>query len=765
MEVPMAPPRIRATEAAVRAAETTMSGHGIRATTRHLPVLALLLTIPAFFLAQPADARASDPLEPLVPLRTDAPPVIDGVLDDPVWGQAPSVTGFETWRPDFGVLMTDQTEVYYAYDEANLYFAFRVHDSDPGQIKTSVAARDRIRADDWVAINLDSFGDEQSLYAFYVNALGIQSDTRYAAGREDPGFDAVWFSAGVIDDQGYTVEVQIPLKSIRFPSSDPVEMGIIFERNIPRRSEMGTYPPLDPAKGGSFITEMHPIVFESVKHYTLFELLPGVTHSQTNELVEDDLVNVDKENDLSLTVKYGITSELILDGTINPDFSQIESDAGQIDINLRSPLFFPEKRPFFMEGLENFNFAGSTQFDPLRAVVHTRNIVEPILGGKITGKIGEKNTIAAIVARDEAPIGPTVGDHTDFGIFRYKRTLTGDSYIGGFFTDRERQDGYNRLAGIDGLFRLNESSTLGYHGFFSRTLWSEDVAEPHEPGDISHRDGHAVSVEYASTTREMTWEFLALDISKDFRTETGYVNRVGVSTFRAFAAPKFYPSESLIQRIEPEFVSEQTRDSFSGLWETYNRGSLPVSMPRSSSVSAGFNYSTEVYLGEKFDTSGLSLTGTSQVTRKLLIRLTAGHRRAIYYSEMPFQGRSQSLFGTLRYQATDKILGSLSYTYSNFTRESDGERIYDYAITRGRLTYQLNRYLFFRGIVEYNHFYDQVTTDFLASFTYIPGTVVHFGYGSLYERIAWHQGAYVPADRFQEASRGIFFKASYLWRK
>ncbi len=735
-----------------------MSGHQAAA------VAILLLAVATSFF-RPGLALASDPLEPLVPLRTDAPPVIDGVLDDPLWREAPYVTGFTTWRPDFGRLMANQTVAYYAYDEANLYFAFRCYDSEPDRIKTSIAARDRIRADDWVAINLDSFGDEQSLYGFYINALGIQSDTRYAAGREDLGFDTVWFSAGVIDEEGYTVEVRIPLKSIRFVSSDPVEMGVIFERNVPRLSEMGTYPALDPAKGGNFITEMNPIVFESVNHYTLLEILPGVTHSQRNELVEDDLVNVGKENDLSLTIKYGITSDLILGGTINPDFSQIEADAGQIDINLRSPLFFPETRPFFQEGLENFNFAGSTQFDPLRAVVHTRNIVAPIFGGKITGKIGEKNTIAAIVARDEAPIGPTVGDHADFAIFRYKRTLTGDSYVGGFYTDRERQDGYNRLAGIDGRFRLNESSTLGYHAFFSRTLWSEEIEEAQEPGDTSPQDGHAVSVEYASTTRDMTWEFLALDISEDFRTETGYVNRVGVSTFRAYAAPKFYPSESVILRIDPDFVSEQTRDSFSGLWETYSSATLRLSMPRSSSFSAGANYSTEVFLGRKFDTSGFSLSGASQATRQLFFQLSAGHRKAILYSEDPLQGTSQSLNGALRYQATDKILASLTYSYSNFTRESDGARIYDYAITRGRLTYQLNRYLFFRGIVEYNHFYDQVTTDFLASFTYIPGTVVHLGYGSLYERVAWHQGAYVPADRFREAGRGIFFKASYLWRR
>jgi hypothetical protein len=727
--------------------------------------LALLAVVFAVNGSFPGSAIASDPLEPLVPLRTDAPPVIDGILDDPVWRSAPRVTGFETWRPDFGRMMADQTEVYYAYDEANLYFAFRAYDSDPSKIKTSIAARDRIRADDWVAINLDSFGDEQSLYAFYVNALGIQSDTRYAAGTEDIGFDAVWYSAGVIDDDGYTVEVRIPLKSIRFASSDPVEMGIIFERRVSRTSEMGTYPALDPAKGGNFITEMNPILFQDLKRHTLLELLPGVTHHQTNELVEDDLVNVDKTNDLSLTIKYGITSDLILDGTVNPDFSQIEADAGQIDINLRSPLFFPEKRPFFMEGLENFNFAGSTQFDPLRAVVHTRNIVQPILGVKLTGKIGEKNTIATILARDEDPYGITMGDDADFGIFRYKRTLNADSYLGGFYTDREREDGYNRLVGMDGLFRVNGSSTFGYHAFFSRTLWREEVAPAGEAVVSSPEDGHAASIEYSSNSRDFSWELLALDISEDFRTEAGYITRVGVTTLRGWASPKFYPEDSLVLRIDPEFVTEQTRDKFSGIWESYNRATVRFGMPRSSSVSGALHYSTEVFLGEEFNTSGVTISGASQATRKLFFHATVGHRKAIFYSENPFQGTSQNASASLRYQATDKILASLDYNYSNFTRESDGERMYDYAITRGRLTYQLNRYLFFRGIVEYNHFYDSMTTDFLASFTYIPGTVVHFGYGSLYEKVRWHEGGYVPSDRFREAGRGIFFKASYLWRK
>jgi hypothetical protein len=709
-------------------------------------------------LLLPTMAFSANTLEPLTPFRTDAPPVIDGYLDDELWTKAPYVTGFKTWQPDFGKDMVEDTKAYYAYDRENLYFGFRCYDSQPDKIKTSITKRDSVHADDWIAINLDSFNDQQSLYAFYINPMGIQADSRYAAGTEDLGFDAVWYSAGVVDDEGYTVEVRIPFKSIRYNNSDPVEMGVIFERSITRLTEMGTYPPLDPAKGATaqnFQTGMNPVFMEGIAPYRLFELLPAVTHHQRSELEEEELVRGDDQNDVSLTVKYGITSDLILDGTVNPDFSQVESDAGQIDINLRSPLFFPEKRPFFLEGRENFNFAGPSHYDPLRAIVHTRNIVDPLTGIKVSGKIGKKNTISTMYARDESPVGLDSGSDADFGIFRYKRTLYEDSYIGGFYTGRERPDGYNRVVGADGVFRLNRSSTLGYHGFVSQTV--EDELSPRE-------DGHAVGAIYDYSTRNLTLEFAALDISEEFRTETGYLSREGVSKARVYVGPKFYPSDSVIQRIDIGGVTGHTYDKFSSIWESYNFLEGRLVLPRRSNVSFTFNYSTEVFLGEEFDTTGIRMSGNSQITKKLYFSASFGQGGAVFYSLDPYQGDSQNVSATLRYQATSKIEARVDYTFANFTRELDNEPIYDYAITRGKLTYQVNKYLFFRGIVEYNSFRDELTTDFLAAFLYIPGTVVYFGYGSLYERIAWRDGRYLPADRFLESQRGIFFKASYLWR-
>ena len=232
---------------------------------RHFSVMFLV-----FLAVTPLSA-----LEPVKPLLASIPPVIDGNLDDPVWKEAPSVTGFKTFTPDYGKDMEDSTRVFMAYDEDFLYFAFRCNDSRPDLIKTSVSSRDSIRADDWICINLDTFGDHQGLYAFYVNPLGIQMDSRFAAGQEDPDVDVVWYSSGRVDEGGYSVEVKIPLRSIRFRTSDPVQMGVIFERKISRRAEQGTFPPLSPESGiQAFLMQMMPLHYSGLKRKTCLRSFP-----------------------------------------------------------------------------------------------------------------------------------------------------------------------------------------------------------------------------------------------------------------------------------------------------------------------------------------------------------------------------------------------------------------------------------------------------------------------------------------------------------
>jgi hypothetical protein len=705
------------------------------------------------FLVTPV-IHAEDDYPSLRPHKTDNPPVIDGKLDDAVWQQAPYVSGFKTWVPDYGKGMTEKTEVFYVYDQENFYVAFRCYDREPEKIKSSVTSRDNIDPDDWVCINLDSFNDQQSLYVFYCNSMGVQGDATAEGNQEDFNVDMVWFSEGRITQEGYTVEIRIPFKSIRFSRRDPVEMGVIFERKISRYTELGTYPPLDPVQGPNFFTQTVTLLFEDIEHYTLFEAIPAATYSQRSEQEEGRLVTGKGIGDLSLTAKYGITSRLIFDGTINPDFSQVEADAGQVDFNLRYALYFPEKRPFFLEGLEKFHFGGYHSGDPLRAVVHTRTIVEPLLGAKLNGKIGAKNTVAAIYAMDKLP-DDAPSDYAHVGIFRYKRALANDSFIGGFYTGRDSENGYNHVFGLDGQIRINKSSILGYHGFLS-TNKQETLS--------SRQDGHALGLHYFYNTRNWIIMLGIQDLAEDFHTETGYVTRMGITRFRSGIMRLFYPKSGIIKRLEPVIHSSQIYDKLSGLYETNNALDVRFLLPKSTMIMFGYRYSTEVWQKERFSTSLARIVGSSQITKKLFLSLHYFYGNKIRYVEDPYQGKGTDVTASLTFLPIGQLHLELSLLYSDFTRKADIQKEYDYTIIRSKNTFQVNKYLFFRAIVEYNSFRKQLMTDFLASFTYIPGTVIHIGHGSLYEKIRWEEGDYRPSDNFLETRRGFFFKASYLWR-
>ena len=716
-------------------------------TRTNLPIFTLILslTTSAFSAERPA---------PLKPYKTATPPAIDGILDDDVWKHAPSESVFKTYSPDYGKDMGQKTTVYYAYDRENLYFAYRCFDTEPARIKASVAARDTVRRDDWICLNLDTFDDQQSLSCFYVNPLGIQMDSKFEGNQEDSTVDFVWYSAGRIGAEGYTVEIKIPFKSLRYARREPVRMGIIFERYISRLSEGGTMPPLDPAQGPNFVTQTRPLEFMDIKHYTLLEVLPAVTTSAKGANQAGVLKMGRAESDLSLTAKYGLTSQLILDGTINPDFSQVESDAGQVDFNLRYALYYPEKRPFFLEGREKFALAASQTGDPLESVVYTRSIVEPRMGFRLNGKIAPRDSLASIYAVDTLPEGEA-SNSAHFTILRYKHALSEDSYVGGFWTGRFSGTRYNIVAGSDGQMRLNPSSFFAYHALISQTS---------PGGAAADAEGHALGIEYSYLTRDWTVDVAVQDVSKDFQTESGYLTRTGLTRIKAGAIRSIYPASSLLLRIDPIVHFIQVRDKYSGLWETTEQFDLRFLLPRTSTFLIGGRYATEVYLGRRLERSNVRAQLSSQFTKRLLLTLACAYGNKIRYVDDPYQGRGADVSASITYLPSDKLNFALSYTYSNFTRSNDGVREYDYTILRSLNTYQLNKFLFFRAIVEYNSFRKRLLTDFLASFTYIPGTVVFIGYGSSYEKTAWRDGAYEPSDCFLETNRGFFFKASYLWR-
>jgi len=226
--------------------------------------------------------------------------------------------------------------------------------------------------------------------------------------------------------------------------------------------------------------------------------------------------------------------------------------------------------------------------------------------------------------------------------------------------------------------------------------------------------------------------------------------------------PKFYPQNFFARRMDLRLFSIQTRDKPSTQYETDNGASLRFVFKRNTSLTLTASYATEIFT-RKFQTGGVSLSGSNQFSKYLSASIAYRRGNAIFYPDTT-QGYGNTASAQLTYQPSEKINATLNVNYADLFRETDRGKFYSGTIVRGRLTYQINKYLFFRGILENDAFNHDLTSDFLASFTYIPGTVLYFGYGSVYEKIKWQENEYVASDRFLETKRGFFAKASYLWR-
>lgn len=697
---------------------------------------------------------------PIVPAMTAVPPLIDGTLDDAAWRDAKVYDGFFTTKPSHGKPASEKTEFMVSYDRSHLYFAFHCHDSEPTKIKTSLAKRDSFDGDDWIGVAIDTFRDQQSGYIMVCNPQGIQMDgTINQDGNADTSYDLIWHSAGRITADGYIVEMAVPFKSLRYPFRPTITMGLWAVRTITRRSEQSECPETLP-EGGSLLSQMIPLELSGIRYERTMEFLPAVTWSQGRHRDGGAMVSGGQEKDLSLTGKLGLTSNLTLDATYNPDFSQVEADAGQIDFNLRSSLNLEEKRSFFLEGKEQFNIAARMEANPLNSLVYTRSIVDPILGVKLTGKLGGRNMVAGLFALDEyqdAGLRAAGREEEDarFAALRYKRVLSQDSYIGAFYTGRGQYENRNQVVGGDGRLRLDPRHFLEYHAMasFSR-------------GEAANHTGGALGLRYNYSSRRFSLETGYVDIGRDFRLDTGYVGRTGVRMVPFFAWWAFYPRSSFFQRIETFYWSYHTQDTSADLFETTNVFALNLHMPRQSFLRVDGTLANEVFAGRRFPRNGWRVMAETQIVKQLYISVNLRQNRSIFYdSAAPYAGRTTSFNLDLIFQPTDQINSRFSLRFAEFLRWPDREKVYDYTILRNRTTFQFNKYLFLRAIVEYNSFRRTITGDFLASFTYIPGTVVYFGYGSLYERPeAGLPGELRPNDAYRLARNNFFFKASYLLR-
>jgi hypothetical protein len=709
----------------------------------------------------------ADLLQPaaLLPERVDQTPVIDGDLGDPTWRKQPVEQPFVSYNPRFGETLPQQTQIWLAYDSEALYFAFRCMDSEADKIKSSITKRDNMFSDDWIGISLDATGNKQSSYDLFVNPDGIQGDILDSVvGGEDLSPDFVWESAGQKTDQGYQVEMRVPLRSIRFKSGSDVRMGILFWRRISRLGMSGAWPELKPGNG--LFNAHASVCYRDLKNPLNLEVLPSVTAGyRGSRLDARGFRRTDGSADFGAGVKYGITSSITAEATFNPDFSQVESDAYHAQVNLRYPVFYSEKRPFFMEGMEIFNFSLIPN-GMMWTAVHTRRIVDPRWGVKLTGTVG-RTAFGVLAAGDEFPgyawqdgINPNQDKQAGFGVARFKTSLGGENFIGGLYAGQAFADSYNHATGLDAQIKFGK----GHQTLFSilGTRFLENRGAP-------VRNAAAANAMYYYGSRHLYAAAAFQHMGKGFDMPTAFIQRASVNHGWIFMAPALYTNIKAIPglKLVRPFVSlAAARDLETGTTDRTWDSSIQLRWTHQGFIGAEFVKSREWWKGIAFDYAATTGFCGGQATRWLWINAWASTGTGIFYGgDPPYLGRKKSRGVNITLQPSDRLSVGFSPFSETFRRSSDNGRVYSGTILNSRITYQFNKYFFVRGVMQYDGFSDKLLTDFLASFTLIPGTVMHLGYGSLYEHKTWRDNGWIDSTgRWMEMHRSLFFKASYLWR-
>jgi hypothetical protein len=680
-----------------------------------------------------------------IPRFTKAP-VIDGVLDNPVWErEALKIENFHQLSPKEMGDPSEKTVAYIGYDEKNLYVAFRCYDSNPKKIRASVTNRDSCIEDDWVIIFLDTFNEKRRAFGFLLNPLGIQMDCLRIeeGGNENMDFswDTVYFSDGKIDEEGYVVEMAVPFKSIRFPDREDKVWGVTLGRNIPRKGEILLWPDFTREISG-LITQSGEIrIRGEVEKGKNFEIMPVFTSLKTKDS------KVDPEAGLNL--KWGVSSDLTLDVTVNPDYSHIEADAPRIEANQRFALYYAEKRPFFLEGMEIFKF-------PQVNLVYTRRIIDPLVGGKATGKVG-RFTYGFLTAYDLNPTeslwevsdnGGKQDDNALFNIFRMKADVGPGSYLGFCLTDKKINGSFNRVAGVDGQLKWKNNFFFSFQAIGSKTKY--DDRETNVVPALSAEASYFSKYWGAG----VSWQ----SMHPDFEASAGFINRVDFRSLVAYSFFNFYPEKEFMNQIRLSVNAGQRYEYFGNtLSDQWVGGNVHLRFTEFNQLNITYRNSMERYEGIDFHKNVININVNFSLIGWLPFGAYFQTGDSIHYDpDDPYLGYNNTYGVYFTFKPSKRLQYSLNFTKQTFWEKRGGEQVYDINVVRNRLTYQISKTFSLRGILDYDHYDKAVYGSFLVSWVLRPGTVFFFGVDNNLLRNEF--GSYSQDDY------SVFIKFSYWWR-
>ncbi len=741
---------------------------------------------------------------------------IDGMLDEAVWAQAAVLTGFSQYEPVDGRAAADTTQVLVWYSPTGIYFGVKAF-SALGPVNATLADRDRIEGDDYVQLLLDTFDDQRQALLFGVNPFGIQQDGNWTEGErgnvgrggDDGGInltpDYVFESRGRLTDYGYDVELHIPFESISYQAAEVQDWGVNVVRKVQHSGYTDTWTP---ARRGaaSFLAQSGRLVaMRDLARGRVMDFTPAVTAALNGAPAAGsgggDGWGYGRRTETGGNFRWGVSANLTIDATVNPDFSQVEADVGQLSSNERFALFFPEKRPFFLEGID--------RFDTPNRLIYTRRLQDPVAGVKLTGKVA--GTSIGLLSGVDGSVANSLGRSASpyFNAVRLVRDVGGQSTLGMAYTDRVVGDDFNRVAAADARLVLADLYTLALQGGASFTR-TEGVT----------RAAPIWEANFERTGRRLVLGYQVSGIHPDFEAQAGFVNRPGVVYGRTRHRVNFYGAQgAFLERWTPGFMTLRWWDYLGVLdeepieaktfvssafqlrggwefrvmhgWESYAfdpdwYADYGVVRDTEAGPDTVFWEPPERIRGVRGWIPTLSTPEFSSFAATLSVAVW----RDVGFAE----ARGVWLYRPIvnvDWRPTDQLRVNFRYSELTLDRRSDDSNMSSQKLPRLSLEYQISRFLFVRLVGQYDsHFRDalragdtdepivlfdsgtgdwrrsvpvqdnQFTGDVLLSYRPTPGTVLFLGYGStLHEPDAF---------RFREMERDedrFFMKLSYLFRR
>jgi hypothetical protein len=702
---------------------------------------------------------------------------IDGDVDDPGWHGAAKASTFAEHNPGDQTRPDVDTEVLITYDDSNLYLAWFCYD-DPAEVRASMCERDRIFSDDYVILCLDTFGEASLAYEISSNPYGVPGDLLFSpANGEDITYDINFESAGRITDFGWTVEMAIPFAGLRFPDSPQQVWRMDLWRNRPRGSRYQySWAAYDrdetcwPCQWGTMrgITGVRP--------GSGLEFLPAVVAHQAGAMAATGFEDGNPRGDVGLGIAYDASSELTAEVTVNPDFSQVESDEEQIDVNTTFALFYPEARPFFQEGSDLFK----SYFE----AVYTRSINDPLVAGKVTWRSGGAS-VAVLSARDEhSVIILPFEERSEFvengksysNILRARKDFGEQTHLGLVATDRRFDGGGSgSLLGVDGKIRFSKSNVLLFQALATHTAEVDNPAlgdtslaalrfdGNRYTGSLDGEEfwGHAFQVCLDRETRDYEVGADYWERSPTFRADNGFEPSNNSRRANVWAGRMLrFDKPSIFNYIFPQTDFGRAWNFDGVRKDEWARADLTFNLRAAQTqVHTQYLYSNELYRGTLYEGiwmghACLEVHASGRLT--LGGNLNYGNTIARHQEAM---GRETQFGVWADVRPWNRLLVSVSCTHDESEDVATGENLFAQSVLQSSIYYQIRRELSARLVVQYNDRYDTWDVDPLLTYRINPLSIFYVGSTRRYENL---NAAGEGPDGWTLTERQYFLKVQYL---